>query len=219
MAQTLARHSDVRLTLGVYTHVGLHDQTVAIAALPPPPGGKGTETEAAELRATGTEGRSCEHQMVPPAVPSGAQIGAHVVAPKRLRISLGCTEAADEPNENGDRKIAVRSNGNRRYRTSQHQSASPCTAPRDGSMKVSPARLELATFGSGGHFLYSRTVCRRCLLFNKLRHKTSSLPTCQLFHILHVLRRIINNSVSDSVPSGSLLLLQFFRIFSAFIAL
>jgi integrase len=36
MAQTLARHSDIRLTLGIYTHVGLHDQTAAIAALPGP---------------------------------------------------------------------------------------------------------------------------------------------------------------------------------------
>jgi integrase len=36
MAQTLARHSDIRLTLGVYTHVGLHDQTAAIEALPGP---------------------------------------------------------------------------------------------------------------------------------------------------------------------------------------
>ena len=30
MAQVLARHSDIRLTLGVYTHVELHDQTAAI---------------------------------------------------------------------------------------------------------------------------------------------------------------------------------------------
>lgn len=37
MAQTLARHSDIRLTLGVYTHVGLHDQTAAIESLPAPP--------------------------------------------------------------------------------------------------------------------------------------------------------------------------------------
>jgi len=36
MAQTLARHSDIRLTLGIYTHVGLHDQTVAIGTLPGP---------------------------------------------------------------------------------------------------------------------------------------------------------------------------------------
>ena len=37
MAQTLARHSDIRLTLGVYTHVTLGDQTAAIEALPGPP--------------------------------------------------------------------------------------------------------------------------------------------------------------------------------------
>jgi integrase len=37
MAQTLARHSDIRLTLGVYTHLELHDQTAAIASLPAPP--------------------------------------------------------------------------------------------------------------------------------------------------------------------------------------
>ena len=37
MAQTLARHSDIRLTLGVYTHVELDDQTAAIEALPAPP--------------------------------------------------------------------------------------------------------------------------------------------------------------------------------------
>jgi integrase len=36
LAQTLARHSDIRLTLGIYTHVGLHDQTAAISSLPGP---------------------------------------------------------------------------------------------------------------------------------------------------------------------------------------
>jgi hypothetical protein len=38
MALTLARHSDVRLTLGVYPQVDLPDQSAAIAALPEPPG-------------------------------------------------------------------------------------------------------------------------------------------------------------------------------------
>ena len=33
MAQTFARRSDIRPTLGTYTHVGLHDQTAAIEAL------------------------------------------------------------------------------------------------------------------------------------------------------------------------------------------
>ncbi len=38
IAQILARHSDVRLTLGTYAHVELQDQTNAIAAMPGPPG-------------------------------------------------------------------------------------------------------------------------------------------------------------------------------------
>jgi len=36
-AQSLARHCDIRLTMGVYTHIGLHDQKTAIELLPPPP--------------------------------------------------------------------------------------------------------------------------------------------------------------------------------------
>jgi integrase len=40
MAQTLARHSDIRLTLGVYTHVELHDCSAAIESLPAPPSGE-----------------------------------------------------------------------------------------------------------------------------------------------------------------------------------
>ena len=37
LAQTLARHSDIRLTLGVYTHTDMDDQTAAIKSLPAPP--------------------------------------------------------------------------------------------------------------------------------------------------------------------------------------
>ena len=37
MAQTLARHADIRLTMGVYTHIERKEQTAAIASLPAPP--------------------------------------------------------------------------------------------------------------------------------------------------------------------------------------
>ncbi len=36
-AQTLARHSDIRLTMGIYTHIELDAQTSAIQSLPAPP--------------------------------------------------------------------------------------------------------------------------------------------------------------------------------------
>src|SRR6185436_9190355 len=86
MAQTLARHSDVRLTLGVYTHVGLHDQTAAIRSLPAPPGVcVKSQNNVEQLRATGTEGmevrrttRKNASTEVPTGVPSGAKTGAVV---------------------------------------------------------------------------------------------------------------------------------------------
>ena len=37
MAQTLARHSDINLTMRIYTHVADEDRTAAIATLPAPP--------------------------------------------------------------------------------------------------------------------------------------------------------------------------------------
>ena len=52
MAQILARHSDIRLTLGVYTHLELHDQTLAIRMLQAPPvsgNGKATEKDECSL--------------------------------------------------------------------------------------------------------------------------------------------------------------------------
>ncbi len=90
MAQTLARHSDVRLTLGTYTHVGLHDKTVAIESLPPPPGtGAGTQNEVVELRATGTAGAS---EKVPTLVPRSAKNGAIRLASSESHDALNCTE-------------------------------------------------------------------------------------------------------------------------------
>ena len=57
MAQMLARHSDVRLTLGVYTHVELSDRCAAIESLPAPPRGRANQMcEPRELRLTGTDG-------------------------------------------------------------------------------------------------------------------------------------------------------------------
>jgi len=149
MAQTLARHSDVRLTLGVYTHVGLHDQTAAIAALPPPPSGGGTpRTEVAELRATGTEGRSSQHLSVPSLVPSGAQIGAQRPASETLRITSNCTEGPTRREENGDPRIAASLDETGRYRADLHQPALPRTAPRGGTIEAHPTGLEPVTFGS-----------------------------------------------------------------------
>jgi len=156
MAQTLARHSDIRLTLGVYTHVGIHDQTAAIGSLPGPPGESvGPGNEAAALAATGTDGPQHPASVdettpreVPVLVPSGAENGAKRLAPDALRIAPNCTEEDDERNENGDPKIAVNPNVARTFRTERGQSASRCTGQPGGKKKVHPRGFEPLTFGS-----------------------------------------------------------------------
>jgi integrase len=55
--QSLARHSTPTLTLGVYAHVGLYDQTSALDALPGQDRPSPDATEAPALAATGTIGR------------------------------------------------------------------------------------------------------------------------------------------------------------------
>jgi integrase len=57
MAQELARHSDIRLTMNVYTHAGLYDLAAAVDTLPAIlPTGPRAERQA--LRATGTDGKA-----------------------------------------------------------------------------------------------------------------------------------------------------------------
>ena len=41
--QTLARHGDIRLTMNLYSHVDLEDQSAAIARLPGVDGGNGEQ--------------------------------------------------------------------------------------------------------------------------------------------------------------------------------
>ena len=57
-AQQLARHSTITLTMDCYTHLGIVDLTSALDVLPALPTLGGPASEAAELRATGTDGRA-----------------------------------------------------------------------------------------------------------------------------------------------------------------
>jgi hypothetical protein len=56
--QSLARHSTPVLTLGIYAHVGLFDQTAALDALPAAT--SSPKSEPASLAATGTESGSAQ---------------------------------------------------------------------------------------------------------------------------------------------------------------
>jgi len=57
-AQSLARHSDINLTMGVYSHVAIRDQAAAIESLPSPPDvGVESGRQPRELQAIGTDDR------------------------------------------------------------------------------------------------------------------------------------------------------------------
>ncbi len=148
-AQTLARHSDIRLTMGTYTHIGLHDQSTAIEMLPsPPPLKPRDDNEAATLRATGTNGPEPAAKMVPTMVPSGAENGAIRLAPNTYQAARDCIE--ERPERSGGVKNAARSKAlaGGTFRTASHQAASPCSVREEGKDKVRPEGFEPPTLGS-----------------------------------------------------------------------
>jgi len=155
MAQTLARHSDIRLTLDVYTHIGVHDQTTAIGSLPAPPSDSiGPTNETAVLAATGTDGPQTPtsdktaSREVPTMVPSGADNGAERLASNALRIAPSCTEEPNNHKETGDPEIAVNPQKTKTFCTDRDQSASDCTRYEGGKKAVHPRGFEPLTFGS-----------------------------------------------------------------------
>ena len=77
-------HSDIRLTLGIYTHTELADQTATITALPSPP--------AIQVSSRNEPPASAEK--VPTVVPRGAENGAVQLALKPYHPASDCTETA-----------------------------------------------------------------------------------------------------------------------------
>jgi integrase len=80
MAQRLARHSDINLTMSRYTHTVFSDEATALSALPQFPSVTNpTTTDRVELRATGTDGPTTPANVLPVCLPeSDAKQGALV---------------------------------------------------------------------------------------------------------------------------------------------
>ncbi len=127
-AQSLARHSTIDLTMNVYTSLTVHDQASALASLPPIPAFDGPKTRAGALQATGTNGP----ERVPTVVPRGAENGAVRLASEASEPAPDCTEHSQD---NGDARRSENARNPRKNggsRTRLHQSASDCTAEREG---------------------------------------------------------------------------------------
>ena len=147
IAQTLARHSTITLTMDRYTHVGLYDLSASVNSLPAIPV-EISDTEAKVLKATGTEnGRGAE---VPTVVPRGAENGAILPASHTLQIAPDCTEKGGETKN----PIAVTPQGSKTLRTDSHQVAPNCTEEK----RRGPSRIRT---GDGGFAIRCLTAWRR----------------------------------------------------------
>src|SRR5262249_33397697 len=93
IAQTLARHSTIALTMNRYTHLAVHDLAASVNSLPALPvhiSGKGPDV----LQATGTDDQTAS--WVPTVVPRGAEFGAVLPASPASQAALDCTEESTQ---------------------------------------------------------------------------------------------------------------------------
>ena len=123
MAQTLARHSDINLTMNVYTMLTVSDQADAVEALPPLPMAA-TKSQPQTLRATGTDGcpdPQRRSEKVPTVVPrnsKSADSGAIQAASPALQIASVCTEEETKGHADTSAKNPKKSAENGCFRTS-----------------------------------------------------------------------------------------------------
>ena len=164
VAQKLARHSDPKLTANTYTTLTVHDHAAAVASLPALRPATSDETEAAVLRATGTDHGRADQVLVPSVVPSGAQNGAQLVASIPIRIASDCTENGSRMSTIGNE---ITPDINEGYGGDSHSIASPCISGRGGDRTrtmvthhriLNPVRLPIPPLGlTRKSFAYSST--------------------------------------------------------------
>ena len=148
-AQSLARHSDIRLTMNVYTHISLHDQATAIESLPAPPSlSPKAGPEAAELRATGTDDARAVAKKVPTVVPRGAEIGAIHFAQDTYEVAPECTDGAARRTRRTTTASRRKSLGNGTLRTTMPPDASLCITGAGTTETVPATGFEPVTLSS-----------------------------------------------------------------------
>ncbi|MEX0938084.1 MAG: hypothetical protein WDZ59_09510 [Pirellulales bacterium] len=100
MAQLLARHSDINLTMNTYTNLGVAEQSAAVESLPAVPAASPSPDESEPRFAVGIDAENGQ-QVVPTMVPSGAEYGAEQLAPKPPSLAPNCTKPVDPEHNQG----------------------------------------------------------------------------------------------------------------------
>jgi len=157
-AQTLARHSDINLTMNTYTMLGVLDQAAAVESLPPVPQAEATTNRAGAItRATGTDGQGANKRpkrgdkKVPTVVPRGAEIGAVRLASETYQIAPSCTETGGE-SLGADSPISAKSpEKSGTTRTASHHASSTCSQRRARDSNPQPLARHLISNQTPSH--------------------------------------------------------------------
>ena len=152
-AQALARHSTITLTMDRYTHLGIMDLTSALDRLPAIPTSD-PDKEAAEQRATGTDGPVERQKKVPPVVPRGAENGAKRLASATVKFAPNCTDDARTQMKTRREPNAKSPDKNGASRAMSHRSASNELKRRAGDSNPQPLSGHLISSQAAGQFAY-----------------------------------------------------------------
>lgn len=109
ITQSLARHSDINLTMNVYSHLELEEQAEAIKHLPPLP----AKTSAG---------------VVPKLVPCGAQNGAQRLSPKRSGVASNGTQTEEQQRSKAATKTRPKASGGTTIDAERHSMSSTDTS-------------------------------------------------------------------------------------------
>ena len=146
MAQSLARHSTINLTMDVYSHVALEERAEAVAGLPMPSQvGRTTAPESKRSPEVDSLGNT---KMVPQVVPCGAPNGAQRVSQNDDGLSPVGTSEQQKGSRDTSNETPRNSHENRHFGTRSHSMTTPGTAAGRESKRVHPAGFEPATPGS-----------------------------------------------------------------------
>ena len=145
LAQALARHSTINLTMNVYTHVGLDEKAGAVASLPAP---KSPTSESGNEPVDDDEDSGPSAGVVPRVVPCGAQNGAQRLSRNGRPMARNGNGELSDRAEEACREDDHKSLPEKRFGKKRKEMAAIDTAISEGKIEVHPARLERATFGS-----------------------------------------------------------------------
>ena len=149
LAQALARHSTINLTMNVYSHVGMDEKAQAVASIPAPLNHQRDGQDQSPKDDEGGNGRSAVAPKPEPSpVPSGAQIGALVLALNGPELASNGTEGLTGGSKNLDLSATPKSLLLEPFGSERHPLTLNVMPPQIEAGEVHPTGLEPVTFGS-----------------------------------------------------------------------